>query len=124
MGVARMIRPNRQPEIGLGVRVWRQAGGVVLEVIGEVDLATEGRFLAALEQAVDNRANAFVVDLRAVTFLSVVGLRHLVAVDAVAGDGVIRLVPSPVVRRVIELAGVAQLLTIKHTVAEALEDGP
>lgn len=119
-----MIRPNRQPEIGLGVRVWRQAGGVVLEVRGEVDLATEGRFLAALEQAVHNRANAFVVDLRAVTFLGLVGLRHLVAVDAVVGAGVIRLVPSPAVRRVIELAGLVQLLTIKPTVAEAFEDSP
>ena len=114
-----MIRLN-QPEEELGVRIRRVPRGVVLEVVGEVDLVTEARFHAALEQVVDNRTDALVVDLSAVAFLGSVGLRHLVAVDAVVGFGVLRVVPSQAVRRVIEVAGLARVLIMKPTVEEAL----
>jgi anti-sigma B factor antagonist len=105
----------------LGVRTWRDMRGTVLQVVGEVDLATEARFHTALEHALENRPDALVADLTGVTFLGSVGVRHLIAVDAAVGSGVMRVVPSPTARRAIEVTGLGGVLTLRSTVDEALD---
>jgi anti-anti-sigma regulatory factor len=68
-----------------------------------------------------NRPAALVADLSGVTFFALVGLRHLVAVDATVGSGVMRVVPSPTARRTIEVTGLGGVLTLRSTVDEALD---
>jgi len=104
-----------------GVWIWQDMRGTVLQVVGEVDMATEARFHIALEQALEYRPAALVADLTGVTFLALVGLRHLVAVDAAVGSGVVRVVPSSTARRTIEATGLGGVLTLRSTVGEALD---
>ncbi|HEY7595658.1 MAG TPA: STAS domain-containing protein [Actinophytocola sp.] len=108
------------PDVELDVRVRRDERAVVLEIDGEVDLVTSGRFHTALEQAGSARPDVLVLDLRGVAFLGSIGLSHLLEVHALVGAGVLRVVPSPAARRTIEVACLHPVLTMYDTVEDAL----
>ncbi|MEZ0109652.1 anti-anti-sigma factor [Catenulispora sp. EB89] len=95
-------------------------GRVVLTVAGDVDLAAHARFQADLDQAWDGSTD-LVIDCSQVDFLDSMGLRVLVharqrAVDN--GRDLVVAAPSEPVLRVLELAGVAELFSVKGPVAE------
>jgi anti-anti-sigma factor len=79
------------------------AGDGVLEVAGELDLAGA----AVLRKALCNAAVVRALDLGAVTFIDAAGLRALDDADDVS---LIEL--SPAVRRLFDIVGDANLLTI------------
>ncbi|HEY7596080.1 MAG TPA: STAS domain-containing protein [Actinophytocola sp.] len=109
--------------VQLSVRMSTSPRGTVLGIVGDVDLVTEARFRAAFDQALANEPDVLVADLTGVTFLGSVGLRHLVTADEAAGAGVLRVVPSPVARRAIEVSGLARVLALRSTVDEAFHAG-
>ena len=93
----------------------QDAGRVVLTVAGDVDLAAHRRFEAEVAKAWDGTAD-LVVDCSRVAFLDSMSLRVLVQARQRAVDNGRELVlaaPSEPVLRVLELAGVTELFTIK-----------
>jgi anti-sigma B factor antagonist len=103
----------------------RLADAVVLTVAGEIDLFTAPRLRAALRDAFDHAGEGPVVlDLSQVTFLGSAGL--LLLVDAVREEqkrpGPLRVVVDharPVIRP-LELTGLDDLLSLYHTVDQAM----
>jgi anti-sigma B factor antagonist len=96
-----------------------ESGPLVLEVTGEVDLANCSRLetavLAALETARPH--SALVLDLAGVAFLDSSGLRVVLRGAGVARAGEVELsvIPSAVVLRVFELAGIGpEILKIEE----------
>jgi anti-anti-sigma factor len=86
-----------------------------LEVAGEFDVATSSALGAALAELADGGGDV-TVDLSAVTFIDSTALRALVhahAAMAAAGGRLIVTDPSPVVVRILHLAGLFTLLDIQ-----------
>jgi anti-anti-sigma factor len=112
--------PNQAPnqDIQLRVRLRRDERGVVLQVVGEVDLLTGDQFRDALEQAMENPPQVLVVDLTDVAFLCSLAWSLLISA---AHATVLRIVPGPVARRKIELVGLSGLLPMYTTVDAALD---
>ena len=96
------------------IQVDQQAGRTVLNLAGELDLATVGE----LESAISDRLEAgehLVVDLRSLEFMDSSGVRALVAGHAAAQecDGSLLIVRAPrgtEVDRVIDVSGIATAL--------------
>jgi anti-sigma B factor antagonist len=105
---ARLPRP-----FALEPRAPRGAPG--LTVRGEVDVAAVRRFEDAVDEAIRASAGAFVLDLCDVQFLDSSGLRVLLHARALLGreDRALAIVcpPGPV-RRLFEVAGIADLLIL------------
>jgi anti-anti-sigma factor len=76
---------------------------VVVTVTGEVDMSTAG---AMLQAAIADGAAAATLDLRAVTFFDSAAIHALVQLADRYGGG-FEVVPSPQVRRVLEISGLA-----------------
>ena len=105
----------------LSVRTSAVAGAVLVTVAGEVDVATAPELQAHLNQTT---ARAVLVDLNAVSFLGSHGLAALVEAHSEArarGSALcIVLDGNGVVRRSLEITGLAEVLSIHRTPAEAL----
>jgi anti-anti-sigma factor len=96
------------------------APGVLVR--GEVDIGTAAELTAALDVAVRNSAGPFVIDLCEVDFLDSSGVNVLLRARALLGQEERELVvvcpPGPA-RRVFEVAGIADLLTLFASRGEA-----
>ncbi len=96
-------------------------GVAVLAVSGEIDLATIPAFEAAIADALRQRPTALIVNLSAVDFLASAGLQALVAaherIDGEAGFAVVA--DGPATSRAIQLTGLAQILSLSSSLAEA-----
>jgi anti-sigma B factor antagonist len=80
-------------------------------VLGEIDQATVGRFSAVLDAALAI-GPCIEVDLSQTTFMDSTGVRALIAAQSRPGqppDAIVLRDPSPGVRRLIELVGLASL---------------
>jgi anti-anti-sigma factor len=90
-------------------------GSAVVVVRGEVDMATAARFRAALDAALDGYGSVE-VDLRHTTFMDSTGLDALLAVHGRLGqarEAVVIHDPSPAVRLVLDISGVAGLVDVR-----------
>jgi anti-anti-sigma factor len=91
------------------------AGAPGVAVRGELDLATAPLLAERLEEAIRESEGAFVADLSELGFLDSSGLHALLRALALLGreDRLLALVcPPGSVRRVLELAGVADMFTL------------
>lgn len=85
-----------------------------MAVAGDVDMDSSPAVAEAIQRAIASRPRRLTVDLARVTFLDSSGIRVLLlGRDQAAEQGVaFRVIdPQPVVRRVLDLAGVLDLLT-------------
>jgi anti-anti-sigma factor len=81
-------------------------GAVVLALSGELDLSTVGALHTAVQDVISRKPSALVFDLGGLTFMDSSGIAALLsAVGSV--DSVQVRNPSDIVRRVIELSGLA-----------------
>jgi anti-sigma B factor antagonist len=97
------------------------AGGTLVQVSGDLDLATSGELEAALERT--NVGVLVVIDLTECEFLDSSGLRVLLsaAVRSEAEGGRVALVaPDPRIRRVLELTSVESKVSVHETREAAL----
>lgn len=99
--------PARAP---LTVSTTMRAGEAHVLAAGELDLATAHALTEAVE-AVRERATSVVIDLAGVRFMDSTGLRVLLTLSAVLGDG-LAILPSPEADRVIDVCGVREHLPI------------
>ena len=100
-------------------------GAVIVEVVGELDQEVASALRAAVLDGLEQAAGtACVVDLTDVTYLGSSGLSALIAAarDASGRSEALRIVVDanrPVIRP-IEITGVDKVLSLYHSVAEAL----
>lgn len=115
---------HTQPE-GLHITHRVVDGAQVVEAVGEVDAATAPALRTAIATALHHASEApCVLDLTAVTFLGSAGLTALVdaTAHAQARQEPLRIVVDanrPVIRP-IQLTGLDEVLTLYHTIDEAL----
>lgn len=71
------------PELDRALRVTttESDGVIVLEVVGEVDMATSPRLRAEVSRLLDTRPTALVIDLRRVVFFGSTGISMLVEAE-------------------------------------------
>jgi anti-sigma B factor antagonist len=99
-------------------------------VRGEVELATAPVLTAAFEEVIRRSSGPFIVDLVAVDFLDSSGIHCLVRARALLGrdDRALALIcPPSNVRRVLELAGIDELVPVygsREELARALTRPP
>jgi anti-anti-sigma factor len=85
------------------------AGTVVLTVAGELDLGSEASLRETAEKAVGGGAKTVVFELSGLTFMDSSGIGLLLTIAAQVAEVEVRN-PSTIVRRVIELSGLATTL--------------
>ena len=107
-----------------GLRVVPQTVGFrcVLDVQGEIDVATAGMLRSALEEALESGRRDIWVDLSEVTFMDSSGLKMLAQADHdVAGhNGRLTVIcPTGPVRRTLELTGLVDELGVRASRADA-----
>jgi anti-sigma B factor antagonist len=98
-------------------------GSVVVEVSGEIDIGTASAVREATDEALRGRPRRLVVDLSGVSFLGSAGVAVLAAADhrqrGQGGD--LRVVAATrATRRVLELTGLDEQLSVHATLADAL----
>ena len=102
--------------------VARLGSAMVLSVSGPIDLLTVPALDAAIADALTDKPAVFVVDLCAVTFLGIAGLRTLLLThEALVGTGHFAVVADgPVAARPIELTGLNEVFGLYRSVDDAL----
>ena len=112
---------GRPPRFRVERRSLSGAPGVIVR--GEVDLDTVARLSEALDEAIRESAGAFVVDLTPVEFVDSTGISALVRARALLARDHRRLAvvcpPGPV-RRLLDVAGVADLFALFDSRAAAV----
>jgi len=100
----------------LSVSVRRLGNAAVVEVGGELDLASASQLEQALKLAWRDQPQEVVVDLRQLSFIDMAGLRVLLEAQQQADEQDRKLVLAHVhksIRRVLDLARVAGAFTIQ-----------
>jgi anti-anti-sigma factor len=97
------------------IRIDQDAGAVLVQLEGELDIATTPKVDGELRRIESDGAGVIVLDLRGLTFMDSTGLRLLVTADARAREGGHRLAivrgPGPV-HRVLEITGLHNRLDL------------
>lgn len=105
---------SRGQFLPLSWRIHRRPKSLLFEAWGEIDLLELPRFQEALLGSISPGV-PFVLDLRGVTYLELRALSALEAASARATQFVI--VPSNIVRRIIEILDLQKTLTLKDSSA-------
>jgi anti-anti-sigma factor len=94
----------------------RQGDSLLVRIQGEFDLACDDRFKEEMGRLVDQKTARLVLDLRELSFIDSTGLRALVRLDSTAkSDGfdfTVLYDPSGPIRRVLEVAGMEDVLPL------------
>jgi|SRR3954453_8626183 len=96
----------------------------VVALDGELDLATAPDLVSAIDAQVEQGRTAIVLDLTALSFCDSAGLRVFVRYRRQleeAGGRFVVAAPSSMVRRVLEISGLAEMFGSYATVAEGVE---
>lgn len=102
-------KPPTLPPEGLQLTVTRDARRVEIQASGELDLASADALAASLQAAAD--VGELLLDLSAITFLDSTGVLLLLRAQQLPGQ--LQIIASDRVRRVLELAGVAEHLPLQ-----------
>lgn len=112
-------------QFSLSIRSKRTA--TVVELGGELDLASHPKLEDALAPALESGAELVVLDLGQLEFMDVAGLRALVRSKgraAAAGKQLVLAAPGPPIWRLLSLTGQEQAFQVYGSVVEALEPEP
>lgn len=104
----------------LSVDSMHTADGLVIQLEGELDVASCGDAVAFTERLLSQWHGAVIIDLAAVSFTDSTGLNFLARLNRrVSGSGARFVVrdPSPIVRRLIDVSGLDQCLPLEDTTA-------
>jgi stage II sporulation protein AA (anti-sigma F factor antagonist) len=107
----------------LRVTTERREGIAVIEAAGEVDLETADTLAAALRSQIAAGVDGIVLDLLDVPFMDSSGLKQLLAASNELPERLIVVVgPEAPVRRLLELAEIADRIPVRTTVDEAVAE--
>jgi anti-anti-sigma factor len=109
--------------VPITVRVSHHDAGVVLRVIGELDMVSAPSLTESIADALREHPAMLVVDLTAVRFIASAGMSALVGAYDQAGDRTqVRVVAShPATLRPLEVTGLLTAISVHATVQSALE---
>lgn len=109
--------------LGLEITSERIGDAIVLNIRGEVDLATSSELAHHIEKAVTESPVAVVVDLSAVSFLASVGMSVLVSARrrACCSTALVVVASGPATTRPMHLVGLDAAVPIYTDVRSALE---
>jgi anti-sigma B factor antagonist len=111
-------------DVGIAVHESDVDGVRLLEVFGELDLATAPKLCALLDAARIQRVKRLVVDLTGVDFCDSTGLRALIgaSTELRVGGGrlAIACLPGGAVARLFDIVGARESLRVCDTQSEAL----
>jgi anti-sigma B factor antagonist len=96
--------------IPLDVSIRRNGGATTIAISGELDLASVSAAREAVEQVVTS-GEPIVLDLTGVGFIDSTGLGLIAFTAQQAGDR-LTVIPSPVTRRLLDLTGMSDHLTL------------
>jgi anti-sigma B factor antagonist len=102
----------------LGVYVSQGGGATWVELTGELDEATAPSLREQLAELVASLDNDVVLDIEFLSFLDPIGLALFVALHkrvAALGRRVVIYAPTPLARRLFQITGLDQVLTIEPT---------
>ena len=112
------------PDEALAVHRSDVDGVLLLEVFGELDLATAPRLCALLDAARAERVGRVVIDLTGVDFCDSTGLRALMGASTelrhAGGKLAVALLPGGGVARLFDVTGIRESLRTFDTQQEAL----
>lgn len=113
---------NQPASPGLSVLVEPHGEAVVLNVAGEIDLATAPQLGESINAAMEQRPETLVVDLSRVDFLASAGMAVLIGCHQQAQGNIrFRIVATgSATFRPMELTGMTEEISIYHTRDEAL----
>jgi anti-anti-sigma factor len=92
----------------LTVRTGKDRDSLVLQAVGEVDMASAPALEQSLLYALESGASSIVLDLNAVSFIDAAGMRVLLWATATSrrdGDRLRIDCGSPVIRRLLDITG-------------------
>ena len=116
--MSKHLESEAKPSPGeLSVDTASNDGTIVVAVRGELDIASAPRFKLTLETAESGDVRLVIVDLAELQFIDSTGLRVLLDAKrrASAAGGDLRIVNARgEVRRLLEIAGVLELLSAEH----------
>jgi anti-sigma B factor antagonist len=107
----------------LRYRVAQDADATIVQVTGEIDLATSDTFADAMTQALGSLTSMVVIDLQQVTFMGSIALSVLIQAndEATRSQRVLRIADGgAVAHRAIEISGLDQVLAVFTTVDDAI----
>jgi anti-sigma B factor antagonist len=91
----------------LRIAAERRGAGWVIQVGGDIDISTSPQLRCALDDAIDGSRGQVIIDLSAVDFIDISGLRVLLSAIHHAGPRDFAVTnPSATVRRLLKLTGV------------------
>ena len=96
-----------------GVRVFRHESHTVVQVVGEIDLATAPQLRSCLDDLIADADGAILLDLADVTYIDSTGVSAVLTADAELNHygRDLRVVEASVqVRRLFELCGITELV--------------
>lgn len=101
--------------VGFGATVGYSRGQASLAVRGEVDLVTAPHLAALVDAVIDQGQTRVVLDLAEVDFLDARGLRVVRGVSRLAGTGggITVRSPSSLVKRLLEITGLAGAVSVE-----------
>jgi anti-sigma B factor antagonist len=112
------------PDDALAVHQSDVNGVRLLEVFGELDLATAPRLCALLDEARRQRVRRLVIDLTGVDFCDSTGLRALMGASTelrhAGGRLAVAVLPNGGVARLFDVTGIREALPTHDTQQEAL----
>jgi anti-sigma B factor antagonist len=110
-------------EAEFAVTVSKNPGVPVLEVRGEIDVASAPEFHAALADLMGQSGEAVMVDLRQVSFIDSTGLGVLVGAEKEmrdAGRDLRLVVIQPQITRLLELTGLDEVFTVLSSTSDSV----
>lgn len=106
--------------IPLDVSIRRNGGATTISISGELDLANVHAVRDAVEQVAPS-GGRMVLDLTGVGFIDSTGLGLIASTAQQIGDRLV-VVPSPVTRRLLDLTGMSDHLTLQEPHERVADD--
>jgi anti-sigma B factor antagonist len=109
-------------DAAIELRVSDPGGIPVLSVKGEIDVASSPRFSASLWDLLGAESDTLIVDLSEVSFIDSTGLGALIEAEkhsGAAGKNLRLVVTAPHIRRLLELTGLDEILSLVASAADS-----
>jgi anti-sigma B factor antagonist len=111
-------------DVPFDVKVSHRPGTPVLEVWGEIDVASAPQFHASISELIESVPEIVVVDLSGVSFIDSTGLGVLVSAETQvrdAGKSLRLVVTQPQIMKLLELTGLDEVFTVLSSTNDAVK---